>query len=65
MAVNLGEQCLGQDGPRYRSDSKVFPQPPFTMVDCTSYQDYNFDFLTSHQYYRQSPTVSKIISESI
>ena len=45
--------------------SQVFPQPPYTMVDCTSYKDYDFDFLTSHQYYRQSPTVRKIISESI
>ena len=65
MAVNLGAQRLGQDGPRYRSDSQVFPHPPYTMVDCTSYQDYDFDFLTSHQYYRQSPSVRRIISELI
>ena len=55
QAVNLGAQRLGQDGPRNRSDQSLFPPAKYRMVDATNFQDYDFNFLTSHQYYRQSP----------
>ncbi len=53
--VNLGVQRLGQDGPTHRTDLTVFPTAQFRMTDATSFQDYDFGFLTSHQYYRMSP----------
>ncbi|MBV9827942.1 MAG: alpha/beta fold hydrolase [Alphaproteobacteria bacterium] len=55
--VNLGAQRLGQDGPRSKTNSTVFPPLRYRMVDCTNDRDYPFDPLTSHQYYRSSPTV--------
>jgi esterase/lipase superfamily enzyme len=62
MVVNLGARRLGQDGPHNRSDTEDFPPVQYPMVDCTDYRDYHFDFLTSHQYYRQSPKVRAIIA---
>jgi esterase/lipase superfamily enzyme len=56
QAVNLGAQRLGQDGPQHRTDPAAFPAATYTMVDATGFQDYNFTLLTSHQYYRSSPT---------
>lgn len=53
--VNGGAQRLGQDGPRYRTDPSAFPPAKYRMVDCSGFHDYDFNFLTSHQYYRQSP----------
>jgi len=65
MVVNLGAQRLGQDGPRNRSDQASFPPAEYAMQDCTGDQDYDFNFLTSHQYYRQSPRVRAIIAASM
>ena len=65
MAVNLGAQRLGQDGPRGRSDAASFPLMQYSMTDCSAYDDYAVDFLTSHQYYRQSPAVRKLIASSL
>jgi esterase/lipase superfamily enzyme len=65
MAVNLGTQRLGQNGPPNRTDAAVFPPATYTMVDCTHCQDYDFGFLTSHQYYRKSAQVRQIIAASI
>lgn len=65
MAVNLGAQRLGQDGPRSRSDPGLFPPAQFSMTDCSGYRYPGFDFLTSHQYYRQSPQVRAIIAASM
>jgi esterase/lipase superfamily enzyme len=62
MVVNLGAQRLGQDGPRHRTDAAAFPPAIYTMVDCTGFRDYDFNFLSSHQYYRQSPGVRAIIA---
>ncbi len=63
--VNLGAQRLGQDGPRDRSDTTLFPAEQYQMVDCTQYRDYKVDFLTSHQYYRQSPEVRSLIVAAV
>jgi esterase/lipase superfamily enzyme len=65
MAVNLGAQRLGQDGPLHRSDSARFPGSTYPMNDCSADQDYAFDLLSSHQYYRMSPSVRKVIAASI
>ncbi len=62
MAVNLGAKRLGQDGPHNRADPAAFPPARYQMVDCSDYHDYDFDILSSHQYYRQSPTVRSIIA---
>lgn len=56
FVLNHGEQRLGQDGPQHRSDTGIFPPAQFRMVDASGFRDYNFDILTSHQYYRMSPT---------
>ena len=63
--INLGAQRLGQDGPENRTDATQFPPATYTMVDCSSDRDYDFNFLTSHQYYRQSPAVRAIIAGSM
>jgi esterase/lipase superfamily enzyme len=65
MVVNLGAQRLGQDGPLHRSDSEKFPAATYEMVDCSKDQDYDFNLLTSHLYYRMSPAVRKAIAASI
>jgi esterase/lipase superfamily enzyme len=57
-----GLQRLGQDGPKDRSDQAMFPAPTYRMFDATGIKDYNRDFLTSHQYYRLSPTVRDAIA---
>jgi esterase/lipase superfamily enzyme len=62
VAVNLGAKRLGQDGPRNRLDQVAFPPTRFQMVDCTVYRDYDYNFMTSHQYYRLSPQVRAIIA---
>ena len=65
MAVNLGAQRLGQNGPRNRSDQSSFPPAQYQMVDATGFQDYDFNFLTSHQYYRQSPKARAMIASEM
>ena len=65
MVVNLGAQRLGQDGPLHKSDPASFPPAQYPLVDCTAYQDYNFNFLTSHLYYRQSPKARAIIAANM
>ena len=62
MAVNLGAQRLGQDGPHNRADPVAFPPLKYQMVDCSDYRDYDFNILSSHQYYRESPSVRSIIA---
>ncbi len=57
MVVNLGAWRLGQDGPRNRSDPQAFPPAQYPMVDCTAIRDFQFGFLSSHQYYRESHLV--------
>jgi esterase/lipase superfamily enzyme len=61
MVVNLGARRLGQSGPRNRSDSTTFPLAQYQMMDCSQFRDYDFNPLTSHQYYRMSPDVRALI----
>jgi hypothetical protein len=55
-------QRLGQDGPKNRTDQTEFPAPTYRMFDATAITDYDRNFLTSHQYYRLSPTVRDAIA---
>lgn len=59
--VNLGAQRLGHDGPRHSTDAAAFPPDQYIMVDCSSDDDYAFNPLTSHQYYRSSAKVRAVI----
>ena len=59
--VNLGAQRLGQKGPENMADITQFPPERWHMYDATEIGDYNVNFLTSHQYYRLSPTVRQAI----
>jgi esterase/lipase superfamily enzyme len=62
FVVNLGAFRLGQDGPRHRTDPTSFPPAKYLMEDCSALRDYDFGFMTSHQYYRQSPTARALIA---
>ncbi len=53
--VNLGAARLGQKGPDEKADTALFPAEIYSIVDATGFDDYRRTFLTSHQYYRQSP----------
>jgi esterase/lipase superfamily enzyme len=57
MAINLGAKRLGQDGPHDRFNTVKFPPALYRMVDCSGFTDYDFNFASSHQYYRRSPDV--------
>jgi esterase/lipase superfamily enzyme len=62
MVVNLGAKRLGQDGPHNRADETEFPPLQYIMNDCSKVRDYDLNFMTSHQYYRMSPTVRSWIA---
>jgi esterase/lipase superfamily enzyme len=64
MVVNFAKR-MGQDGPHNMADTTAFPRSIYTMVDCSSYHDYDFNFMTSHQYYRMSPSVRSIIASDM
>jgi esterase/lipase superfamily enzyme len=57
-----GLKRLGQDGPKDRTDQTMFPTGAYRMFDATDINDYHRNFLTSHQYYRLSPTVRDAIA---
>jgi esterase/lipase superfamily enzyme len=57
-----GLQRLGRDGPKDRTDQTRFPPATYRMFDATDINDYNRNFITSHQYYRLSPTVRDAIA---
>jgi esterase/lipase superfamily enzyme len=57
-----GLQRLGHDGPRDRTDQTTFPAATYRMFDATGIKDYDRNYLTSHQYYRLSPTVRDAIA---
>lgn len=60
--LNAAAKRLGQDGPHNRADQAHFPPDRYLMVDCTDIRDYEVGFMTSHQYYRLSPTVRASIA---
>lgn len=60
--VIVGLQRLGQQGPKDRADQAAFPAATYRMFDATGITDYDRGFLTSHQYYRLSPTVREAIA---
>ena len=64
MVVNVAKR-MGQDGPHNMADPTAFPPSIFTMVDCSSYRDYDFNPITSHQYYRMSPSVRSLIASDM
>jgi esterase/lipase superfamily enzyme len=63
--INLGAERLGQEGPRNRSDTQRFPPAQYRMVNCSALRDYPFDFASSHQYYRRSPSVRTDIARTM
>jgi esterase/lipase superfamily enzyme len=65
MAVNLGAKRLGQDGPNKRFDTAMYPPATYRMVDCTRFEDYDFNLASSHQYYRCSPGVRTDIAATM
>ena len=65
VAINLGAKRLGQDGPHNRFDTGRFPPAQYCMVDCTGFRDYDFNFASSHQYYRRSPSVRASIAQAM
>src|SRR5208282_6327951 len=50
-------QRLGQQGPKDRDNLTEFPPTIYKTFDASGIDDYEHNFLTSHQYYRLSPTV--------
>lgn len=65
MAINLGAKRLGQDGPHNRSDTNRFPPSQYRMIDCTGFRDYDYNFASSHQYYRRSPGVRLDVAQAM
>jgi esterase/lipase superfamily enzyme len=63
--INLGAKRLGQDGPNNRTDLARFPPAQYRMIDCTAFRDYDFNFKSSHQYYRRSPRVRTDIVQTM
>ncbi len=61
-AVVNGLRRLGHDGPKDGTDPTTFPPTVYRMFDASGLTDYNRGFLTSHQYYRLSPTVRQAIA---
>ncbi len=59
------ERRLGESGPPNRTDPKLFPPSLFRMVDASGYRDYDFNPLTSHQYYRSSPEARADIATAL
>ncbi|MFO1120103.1 MAG: alpha/beta hydrolase [Rhodospirillales bacterium] len=64
FGVNLVPR-LGQDGPRHRTDTAAFPATQFRMVNAAGFRDYDFNFFTSHQYYRMSPLARASIIQNM
>jgi esterase/lipase superfamily enzyme len=63
--INGGVVRLGHDGPPHRTDTTLFPQPGWRMVDCSTLHDYDDGILNSHQYYRRSPAARADIAAVI
>ncbi len=50
---------------RITADTTAFPSLQFMLNDCGAIRDYDFDPMTSHQYYRMSPTVRATIASQM
>jgi esterase/lipase superfamily enzyme len=61
-AVLNGQQRLGQQGPKDRDNLSEFPAAIYTTFNASGIVDFGMDFLSSHQYYRLSPTVRSAIA---
>ena len=59
------QQRLGEAGPPNLNDQTAFPSTCFRMVDATGFQDYDFNPITSHQYYRSSPKARTDIATAL
>jgi hypothetical protein len=61
-----GDWRLGHAGPPNREDTNFFPPAEYVFIDCTKNEDFTVSFLSepdrSHQYYRESLTVSADIA---
>jgi esterase/lipase superfamily enzyme len=62
--INL-QRRLGESGPPGRDDPIAFPETQFRMVDASSFRDYHFNPVTSHQYYRSSPLARADIAAAL
>jgi esterase/lipase superfamily enzyme len=60
-----GLQRLGHNGPKNSGDQTLFAPAMYRMFDASAITDYNRNFLTSHQYYRMSPTVRSAIADDM
>ncbi len=60
-----GSRRLGLEGPHARFDTSRFPPARFSMLDCSENRDFDFNFGSSHQYYRRSPTVRGLIAAAM
>ncbi len=60
-----GLQRLGHNGPKNSGDQTLFPPATYRMFNASAITDYNRNFLTSHQYYRMSPTVRSVIADDM
>ena len=56
---------LGQDGPHAQLDTSRFPPARYTMLNCGAQRDFDFNFASSHQYYRRSPAVRSLITAAM
>jgi esterase/lipase superfamily enzyme len=61
-AILNGVQRLGQKGPKDLDNQVEFPPSTYKMFDASAIDDYERNFLTSHQYYRLSCTVRNAIA---
>jgi esterase/lipase superfamily enzyme len=64
-ALLNGLQRLGQNGPQNRGDPVRFPPATYKIFDASAITDFDRNFLTSHQYYRMSPTVRNAIADDM
>ncbi len=53
--INGGVRRLGERGPEDMTDPTRFSSNRFRFVGSSRFRDYDFNFITLHQYYRSSP----------
>ena len=60
-----GIRRMGQSGPHARFDTGRFSPTRYNFIDCGANRDFAFDFASSHQYYRRSPSVRAQIAAAM